>query len=69
MATSEAQKRAVRKYKEKNKDKIHKFNVTIHDTRDADLWLWLTSQDEGKGTVIRRLMREEIKRTGWKHEE
>ena len=68
MATSEAQKRAVLKYQQKMLDdgKIHKFNVTIYDSKDPDLWEWLTSRDEGKGETVRRLMREEIERTGWK---
>lgn len=65
-STSEAQVRAVRKYYEKNKDRIHKFGVTIYDSKDPELWQWLTSRDEGRGEVIRRLIREEIKRTGWK---
>ena len=69
MATTEAQRRAVVKYKQRNRDRIHKFNVSIYDSKDPDLWPWLTSQDEGKGAVIRRLMREEIERTGWKREE
>jgi len=69
MATTEAQKRAVAKYKEKNRDRIHKFNVTVFDSKDPDIWPWLTSRDEGKGAVIRRLIREEIERTGWKREE
>ena len=71
MATSEAQKRAVQKYKERmlKEGKLHKFNITIHDSKDPDLWPWLTSRDEGKGEVIRRLMREEIERTGWHREE
>lgn len=64
--TSKAQVRAVQKYYEKNKDRIHKVNITIYDTKDPELWPWLTSRDEGKGEVIRRLMREEIERTGWK---
>ena len=64
MAT-EAQLRAVRKYKRKNKDRIHRVTVTIHDSKDPELWPWLTSRKEGKGAVIRRLMHEEIERTGW----
>lgn len=68
MAATEAQIRAVKKYKEKNRDNIHKFNVTIYDSKDAILWQWLISQPEGKGTVIRRLISEEIERTGWKPE-
>lgn len=68
MAATEAQKRATAKYKEKNKDRIHSFNVTIYDTKDPELWKWLTSRRERKGAVIRRLMREEIERTGWKAE-
>lgn len=66
---SDAQKRAVMKYKLKNKDRIHKVSVTIYDSKDPDLWAWLTSQSEGTGTVIRRLMREEIERTGWSPDE
>ena len=69
MATSDAQKKAVRKYKEKNRDRIHRVMVEIYDSKDHELWLWLTSRNEGKGTVIRRLMREEIERTGWKPDE
>jgi len=67
--TSEAQRKAVAKYVEKNKDRIHQVHVTIYDSKDRELWLWLTSRDEGKGTVIRRLIREEIERTGWKPDE
>ena len=63
---SDAQTRAVMRYYEKNKDRIHKMNITIYDSKDPYLWEWLTSQEEGKGEVIRRLMREEIERTGWK---
>ena len=62
---SDAQRRAVRKYIEKNKDRIHKTTFTIYDSKDPELWLWLTSRSEGKGTAIRRLIREEIERTGW----
>ena len=65
MAT-EAQRRAIKNYKLKNKDRIHHVNVTIHDSKDPELWHWLTSQDEGKGAVIRRLIHDEIERTGWK---
>lgn len=67
MAT-EAQIRAVQKYQRRmlGDGKMHKLNITIYDSKDPDLWEWLTSQDEGKGEVVRRLMREEIKRTGWK---
>ena len=63
---STAGSRATIKYQRKNKDRIHKINVTIYDSKDPELWPWLTSRDEGKGEVIRRLMREEIERTGWK---
>ena len=66
MATSEAQKRAVKKYKTVNRDRIHRFSVEIYDSKDPDLWEWLTSRNEGKGETVRRLMREEIERTGWK---
>lgn len=65
LKTSEARRRAVRKYQEKNKDRIHKLNITIYDTKDPELWPWLTSRKETKGEVIRRLMHEEIERTGW----
>lgn len=65
---SDAQSKAVMKYYQRNKDRIHKLNVTIYDSKDPELWPWLTSQKEGKGEVIRRLMREEIERTGWKPE-
>ena len=66
MTTPETQKAAVKKYVAKNKDRIHKFSVTIYDSKDPELWPWLTSRKEGRGTVIRRLMHEEIERTGWK---
>lgn len=66
---SNAKSRAVMRYFEKNKDRIHKVNITIYDSKDPYLWKWLTSRDEGKGEVIRRLMREEIERTGWKPDE
>lgn len=66
--TTDAQKRAVKKWREKNSDGIHKVSVDIHDSKDPLLWEWLISQPDGKGTVIRRLMREEIERTGWKPE-
>jgi len=63
--TSEARRRAVAKYKKKNKDRIHSFNVTVYDTKDPEIWPWLTSRDERKGAVVRRLIKEEIERTGW----
>ena len=65
MAATEAQKRAVKKYKAANRERIHRVTVEIYDSKDPELWKWLTSRDEGKGEVIRRLMREEIERTGW----
>lgn len=65
---SDAGVRASMRYYQKNKHRIHKINVSIYDSKDPDLWPWLTSRDEGKGEVIRRLMREEIERTGWKPE-
>ena len=68
MAATEAQKRAVKKYKTVNQDKIHRFSVEIYDSKDPDLWEWLTSREEGKGATIRRLMREEMERTGWKRQ-
>ena len=68
MATSEAQKRAVVKYKAKNKERIHKVTFEIFDSKDPELWPWLNSQEEGKGVVLRRLMHEEIERTGWQPE-
>ena len=57
--------RAMRYY-EKNKDRIHKVSFTIYDSKDPELWPWLTSRREGKGETIRRLIREEIERSGWK---
>jgi len=70
MATSEAQKRAVMKYQQKMLDQgqYHKFTVGIYDSKDPDLWEWLTSREEGKGETVRRLMRQEIERTGWKRQ-
>ena len=65
MATSDAQKKAVRKYKEKNSERIHKVTFEIYDSKDHEVWLWLTSRNEGRGTAIRRLIREEIERTNW----
>ena len=67
--TSKAQIRAVARYKERNKDRIHKFNTTIYDSKDPHLWEWLLSRNEGKGETVRRLMREEIERTGWTPDE
>ena len=58
--------KAVMRYYQKNKDRIHKLNVTIYDSKDPELWLWLESRAEGKGVAIKRLIREEIERTGWK---
>ena len=64
--TSDAQMRAVLKYRAKNKDGIHKVTFDIYDSKDPELWPWLMSQDEKPGTVIRRLMHDEIERTKWK---
>lgn len=69
MTTSDAQKKAVLKYKAKNKDRIHRFLVEIYDSKDPELWPWLTSRNEKPGTVVRRLMHEEIERTGWTPED
>lgn len=69
MPTTEAQKRAVKKYKAKNRDRIHHVLVEIHDSKDPDIWPWLESRESGKGTAIRQLIREEIERTGWKRDE
>jgi len=63
--TSDAQRAAVMRYQTKNKDRIHKFSVTIYDSKDPELWEWLNSQDGGRGTAVRKLIREEIERTGW----
>lgn len=54
------------RYYEKNKNRIHKISFTIYDSKDPELWLWLTSRKESKGETIRRLIREEIERSGWK---
>lgn len=64
--TSDAQMRAVLKYKEKNKGRIHKVTFEIFDSKDLELWQWLDTRNEPKGTAMRRLIREEIERTGWK---
>lgn len=66
MKTSDAQKRAVLKYKAKNKERIHKVTFEIYDSKDLELWQWLDTRNEPKGTAMRRLIREEIERTGWK---
>ena len=66
---SKAQVRAVMKYQQKNKDRIHKVSVTFYDSKDPNLWKWLKSQEEGTGVTIHRLIREEIERTGWEPEE
>lgn len=58
--------RAVLKYYEKNKSRIHRVSFTLYDSKDPELWLWLESRAEGKGVAIQRLIREEIDRTGWK---
>lgn len=68
MTATEAQKRAVAKYKATNRDRIHRFSVEVYDSKDPEIWPWLTNQEEGKGAVVRRLIRDEIKRTGWKPE-
>ena len=66
MATSEPQKQAVKKYRKKNRDRIHRVMVEIFDSKDPDIWPWLDSQEESNPAIIRRLIREEIERTGWK---
>ena len=65
MKTSDAQLKAVQRYKAKNRERIHKVTFEIYDTKDPELWPWLNSREESKGAVMRRLMHEEIKRTGW----
>jgi hypothetical protein len=64
--TSDAQMEAVRRYRKKNKDRIHKVAFEIYDSKEPELWQWLDTRSEPKGTAMRRLIREEIERTGWK---
>lgn len=64
---SEAQKRASMQYKKKllKSGKMHQLSISIYESKDPDIWEWLESRPEGKGVAIRRLIREEIERTGW----
>ena len=54
--TSEAQKKAVRKYKEK----VNRLTVDFHPT-ESDLWEHLNSQPK-KQTYIKALIREDMQR-------
>lgn len=57
--TSEAQLRAVKKYKEKYKEKVKRITVDFYPT-ETDLWEHIQSQEK-KQTYIKDLIRKDMK--------
>lgn len=55
MATSEAQKRAVKKYM---REKTHSFTMRFYPT-DEEVWEWLRSQSNKQG-YVKGLIREDM---------
>ena len=57
--TSEAQLRAVKKFKEKYKEKVNRITVDFYPT-EAELWEHIQSQPK-KQTYIKDLIRKDMK--------
>ena len=58
--TTEAQKRAIQKYREKV-GRVQ-FNIDLNPSTEKDLIEWISAQPDKRGAV-KRLIREEIKKT------
>ena len=56
--TSEAQKRAAKKYKEKYKEKVNRITVDFYPA-DTELWNHIQAQDK-KQTYIKDLIRKDM---------
>ena len=57
--TSEAQLRAVKKYKEKYKERVNRITIDFYPTEE-DLWQHIQSQPK-KQTYIKELIRRDMK--------
>ena len=60
--TSQAQREAVKRYKEKNRAEIKRFTVDFHKS-ELDLYEHLSKQEK-KQTYIKNLIRADMERSG-----
>ena len=60
MPSTDAQKRASAEYRKRS---VRQLNVSLNATTDRDIIEWLAGRAEGRAAYVRRLIREDIRRS------
>lgn len=60
MPSTDAQKRASAEYRKRS---VRQLNVALNATTDRDIIEWLDGLAEGRAAYVRRLIREDIRRS------